>query len=152
MHVRSLALWRPTYSQLLKYVYIYVCKRSCQTLFRGLSTTCQSKTISSLFLSIFFSHSLSARRCSLTRRFSDLLVNGTPFSCTRAGNRLHSLLGTIQTVCLPCGGGHQFCAFGRFFSFFFLFFFGRFSTPPRLEERNFENLGISLGKRSFGRR
>lgn len=29
MHVRSSGLWRPTYSQLLK----YVCKRSCQTRF-----------------------------------------------------------------------------------------------------------------------
>lgn len=33
-----------------------------------------------------------------------------------------SLLGAIQTVCLPCGGGHQFCAF--VVAIFFFFFGG----------------------------
>lgn len=33
-----------------------------------------------------------------------------------------SLLGAIQTVCLPCGGGHQFCAFVVATIFFFFFF------------------------------
>lgn len=112
MHVRSLGLRRPTYSQLLKYVCIYVCKRSCQTLFRGLSTRASRKPFL-LSLSLF-SRSLSARRCSLTRRFTDLLVNGTPFSCTRGGNRLHSLLDAIQTVCAG-----EDTSFVRLVDFFF---------------------------------
>lgn len=139
MHVRSLGLRRPTYSQLLKYVCIYVCKRSCQTLFRGLSTRASRKPFL-LSLSLF-SRSLSARRCSLTRRFTDLLVNGTPFSCTRGGNRLHSLLDAIQTVCAG-----EDTSFVRLVDFFFG---GGFSTLSRLEERNFENFGNLVGKNIF---
>lgn len=118
MHVRSSGLWRPTYSQLLK----YVCKRSCQTrFFEVYLRVLVENHFFSLSLS-FFSPSLSARRCSLTRRFTDHLVNGTPFSCTRGGNRLQqqpfrrdpnglsSVRGRAPVLCVR--GSH------------FLFFFG----------------------------
>lgn len=48
-----------------------------------------------------------------------------------------SLLGAIQTVCLPCGGGHQFCAFVVATIFFFFFFWKRkrrrIFSAPRLQ-------------------
>lgn len=130
-HVRSLGLWRPTYSQLLKYVYIYIyiftsVNAAARRFFEVYLRRASRKPFL-LSLSFFLSHSLSARRCSLTRRFNPTSSSSSSsswmeplFRARVVGIDCTGLLAAIQTEpVFRAGEGTTFVRFVDFFSFFF---------------------------------